>query len=156
MLQRLCLLLGLWFCNGCAHQLIPGTQVLDTPQTREIYDVVVKLRHCLQDRDAANLMTLISPAYFEDNGTPDPRDDYGYLELKERLVHDSLDAAKEFVVSFQIFDIVIDGNIAHADVRYSSRTRLELPAGRLWDTNRDFDRIEFLREDGIWRITSGL
>jgi hypothetical protein len=154
---RWCFVLALLCAPAaCAHHLIPGTQVVETPQTREIYDLIVHLRDCLQRRDAAGLLAMVSKTYFEDNGTPDPKDDYGYLELQDRLAKDSLDTAKELLVSFQIFDITIQGNVAQADMRYSSRARLELPSGRLWDTNRDFDRIEFVREDGAWRITSGL
>ena len=141
---------------ACAHRLIPGTQAVDTPQTREIYALIVKVRDCLQRRDADGLMAMVSKAYFEDNGTPDPKDDYGYLELKGRLAQDSLQAAQELWVSFQVFDIVVERDYAHVDMRYSSRARLELPSGRLWDTTRDFDRLEFVREEGVWRIISGL
>lgn len=155
-LRRCLVLLVLLAPAGCAHHLIPGTQVVDTPQTREIFDLIMQLRECLQRRDATKLLSMVSTVYFEDNGTPDPKDDYGYLELKDRLAHDSLDTAKEILVSFQIFDITVDGQFAHADLRYSSRARLELPSGRLWDTNRDFDRLEFVRENGQWLITSGL
>lgn len=142
--------------QGCAHTLIAGTQARDTPANREIYSLLTKLRDSLVQRDAAALMSLVSTSYFEDNGTPDPKDDYGYLELSERLAADTLSTAQEVNVALQVFDITVHGDHAWADLRYTSRARLELPGGRLWDSFRDFDRIEFLREGGVWRITRGL
>jgi hypothetical protein len=133
-----------------------ATQAKDTPANREIYDLLVKLRNSLEQRDAATMMTLVSKSYFEDNGTPDPRDDYGYTELSERIAADTLSTAQEVSVSLQVFDITVHGNKAWADLRYASRARLELPNGRLWDSFRDFDRIEFVREDDGWRIIRGL
>jgi hypothetical protein len=151
-----CATVALGAAPGCAHNVIAGTQAKDTPANREIYDVLVKLRSCLEQRDAATLMTLVSKNYFEDNGTPDPKDDYGYTELSERLAADTLSTAQEVSISLQIFDITVHGSRAWADLRYTSRARLELPNGRLWDSFRDFDRIEFVREDGAWRIIRGL
>lgn len=142
--------------SGCAHNLIAGTQAKDTPANREIYSLLLKLRDSLVQRDAAALMALVSTSYFEDNGTPDPKDDYGYLELSERLAADTLTTAQEINLALQIFDITVHGEHAWADLRYTSRARLELPGGRLLDSFRDFDRIEFLREGGTWRITRGL
>lgn len=154
---RLALLVcALGAASACAHAKIPGTQIDDTPATREVYGVLSRARDCLQARDAEGLLALISTRYFEDNGTPDPRDDYGYLELKERLVADALQTAKDVQVGMQVYEIVIRGDTAWADIRYNSRVRLELPSGRLWDSYRDFDRIEMVREQGSWRIVRGL
>lgn len=141
---------------GCAHRTIAGTQAKDTPANREIYDVLVKLRHSLEERDAATLMSLVSKSYFEDNGTPDPKDDYGYTELSERIAADTLSTAQEVSIALQIFDITVHGPRAWADLRYTSRARLELPNGRLWDSFRDFNRVEFVHENEGWRIIRGL
>ena len=145
------------FAQGaCAHATIPGTQVLDTPPNREVYGVLKEVKIALESRDADRLLGLVSPRYFEDNGTPDPKDDYGYLELRESLVKEAMETAKDISLSVQLYDIEVDGDHAWADLRYTSRARLELPSGRLWDSHRDFDRIELVREDGRWLIVRGL
>jgi hypothetical protein len=59
-------------------------------------------------------------------------------------------------VSFVVHDIVVTGEHAHADIRYSSRARLDLPSGTLWDSHREFNRVVFARENDAWRIVSGL
>ena len=142
--------------TGCAHTTIPGTSVPDRPDQRAIFDVLVKIRENFERRDPDALLALVSRRYFEDNGTPDPRDDYGYIELHDKLLHESMALAKEVYLSFEVYDIIVHGDSAVADVRYVTRTRLDFPSGRLWDNHRDFNRIDLSREDGNWRITGGL
>lgn len=152
-------LLVLWawgLCAACAHAMLPGTQVPDTHATREIFHTLVAVREAMEARDVDKLLTFVSPHYFEDNGTPDPKDDYGYLELRENLMRDALGTAKDLSLDMQLYDIEIRGEHAWADLRYVSRARLEFPSGRLWDSHRDFDRVEFAREEGAWRIVRGL
>jgi hypothetical protein len=141
---------------ACAHQRIPGTRVPDTAENREVMAVLEKLQAAMQARDVAGIVPLVSPKYFEDNGTPDPTDDYGYGELKDKILPESFAVAAEMHVSFDVHDIRVEGEKAHADIRYDSRARLELPSGTLWDSHREFNRVVFAREDGAWRIVSGL
>lgn len=141
---------------GCAHAMLPGTQVPDTPASRQVFETLVDIRKAMEARDGEKLLSHISEHYFEDNGTPDPKDDYGYLELRESLLSDALGTAKDLSLSMQLYDITVQGDHAWADLRYTSRARLEFPSGRLWDSHRDFDRVEFVREDGVWRIVRGL
>lgn len=142
--------------GGCAHSMIEGTQVPDTEENREIVQVLRQVREALERRDSAALMALVSTKYFEDNGTPDPRDDYGYVELRDKIMKDSMSVAQEVYLSFELHDVVVREDYAYADIRYATRTRIDLPAGRVWDSFRDFDRLEFVREQGQWRIISGL
>ncbi len=140
---------------SCAHARIEGTQVRDTPDNRAVYEVVRAALAALTARDSDALLALVSTRYFEDNGTPQVEDDYGYEQLKE-LLPDSLAAAEELFVDVEIQDIVVEGPIAYAYLRYASRVRLVLPAGSSWDSHRDLNRIELAREGDVWKITRGL
>ena len=141
---------------GCGHAFIEGTTIRDTDANREIYELVSRVREALERRDSETLVGMVSTQYFEDNGTPDARDDYGYVELKEKLLQDSLNSTKEMYLTFTLHDVVVKENYAYADIRYNSRARIDLPAGRVWDTHQDFNRLEFRRENNVWRIISGL
>ncbi len=143
---------------ACAHSTIAGTQIPDTDENREIYAVVEKMQQAFVARDAGALLDLISPSYFEDNGTAQRDDDFGYTELRAKILPESMALAKELYLELVVHDITVDDDAgrAHADVRYQSRARIEMPAGSLWDSHKEFDRIELVREDGAWRIVSGL
>lgn len=142
--------------GACAHGFIPGTQVKDTKQNREVYEVVGKALESLAKRDPATLLSFISSRYFEDNGTPQPDDDYGYQQLKDKILPHAMNVAKEVYIEAKVQDLVVTGDQAHADIRYNSRARLDLPTGTLWDSHRDFDRIRLEKEDGAWKIVGGL
>ena len=150
-----CLVFAPALMLGCAH-FIPGTQIADTADTRAVLAVLGKMRTALEARDADALIALVSHAFFEDLGDDNPSNDYGYRDLQERILPQSLAVAKEIHVDFDIHDIVISGDHATADIRYRSRAQLDLPAGTRWDSHREFDRIEMVREQSTWKIVKGL
>ena len=155
-MPKIAAILSLILSSACAHTMIEGTEIPDTEENRAVLATIVALRDALQKRDANAVISLVSPKYFEDMGTPDPKDDYGYDQLKTDVLPKSMAVTREFYVSFEVEEIVVQGDAAHADLRYDSRARLDLPAGTLWDSHKEFNRIILAREDGSWRIVSGL
>jgi len=141
---------------ACAHSMIQGTQVRDTPDNRQVLTVVHKAMAALRERDMTALLALISPRYFEDNGTADQGDDYGYQQLKDKILPEITKLAQEVQIDVEVQDIAVEGDRARADVRYQSRAQLALPAGTKWDSNKEFNRIELVREGGGWLIVGGL
>ena len=73
------------------------------------------------------------------------------------MIPSSLKVAQEVYLTFEIHNIEVDGDSAWADVRYNSRAKLGLSSGDLWETHKDFNRIEFsMGEAGRCVITAGL
>ncbi len=156
---RLVLIACAWSCatlSGCAHSTLAGTNIPDTDDTRAIYAIVLDIDQAMEKRDADGILKHVSERYFEDNGTARQEDDYGYAELKGRILPESLATTQEVQLDLLVQDIVVEGERAHVDLRYNSRARLNLPAGEMWDSHKDFNRIELLLEKGNWRIVSGL
>ena len=145
------------FSLGCAHSKIPGTEVRDTQENREIVDLLETMRKAVEIRNLDGVRALISPDYFEDLGTADPRDDYGYVELTSEILPESFKRTLEMYVTFRVFDVVVEGDKAHADIQYSSRARLSLPDGETWDSHQEFNRVELRRTPkDTWLIVAGL
>ena len=142
---------------GCAHGTIEGTTVPDTEENRPVLEVLKTYRTAMQERDADKIISLVSSEYFEDMGTIDQSDDYGYQHLTEKIIPNSLQVAQEVYLTFEIHKIEVDGNSAWADVRYNARAKLELSSGDMWESHKDFNRIELLmNEQGRWVIKAGL
>lgn len=154
-LSSLAVMAGL---SACAHNKISGTKIDDTEENRAVFEVVNSYRQALVDRDSAKLLSLVSESYVEDMGTPDSDDDYGYRQLKEKIVPNSLTIAGKYQLSVEVQDIVVEGSQAFANIRFIARARLDLPSGEAWDTQRDFNRIVFEQDQGSgrWLIVSGL
>ena len=144
-----------WMFAACSHATIEGTSAADTRENREIYEIVQQLRMAMERRDAGRIVSFLSKDYYEDMGTVKSDDDIGYDQMVPK-VHDSMDRAKEVHVSFRVHDIQVEDERAYADVRYSSRTLMDFPAGAMWDTHKEFNRIKFVREADSWRVVSGL
>ena len=60
---------------GCSPRRIPGTDIESTADTRAVYDVVQAYRQAMEKRDAAAVLALVAPNYYDTAGTPEPADD---------------------------------------------------------------------------------
>jgi len=76
--------LALVACGG-NDNFIPGTQVPSTTGNEELVHRVEEYRLAVEKQDAATLLLMASKNYWEDSGTPDGADDYGYDGLKDVL-----------------------------------------------------------------------
>jgi hypothetical protein len=71
---------------GCGHAgFIPGTNIPATQTNQEIVQTIEDYRTRLIQKDVDGLLLLASKHYFEDGGTPQPDDDYGYEGLANIL-----------------------------------------------------------------------
>lgn len=74
--------------TGCAARAsnIPGTKINNDKLNRDLIAAVEAYRIAVEKADAEGLFLMASDRYFEDSGTPQGADDYGYDGLKEVLV----------------------------------------------------------------------
>ena len=141
---------------GCAHTVIPQTEVEDTPENREIVGLVEAYRQALETKDLDALMELVSPRYYEDNGTVDSSDDYDYAGLKEGLKED-FKRTQTIKVELRVEAVEVDDDNAFAEIYYDVRAQNEYPSGLRWQTGNDRSRLSFERDDeGRWWIIRGL
>jgi hypothetical protein len=67
---------------GCGHgRYLPGTTILATETNREIIETIEEYRMKLSEKSVDGLLLLASEKYFEDGGTPQANDDYGFAGL---------------------------------------------------------------------------
>lgn len=156
MFHRLSLLLLLSFLVGCAHSMIPGTTIEDTEDNRSVLKVLDQLQKALQARDTDTVLSLISPTYFENMGTVDNQDDFGFDELKSTILNDNIEKIAELYLTIDVHAVEVEGDQAFIDIRYRTRAKLALPSGNTWTQGSDFSRVSFSREEGRWLVASGL
>lgn len=153
---RLALSLALVLALGaCGAKRIPGTEVRDTADNRAIYQLIDAYRQAAERRDAEAVLALVSPTYFDDAGTPDPADDVDYGQLQKLLPrhYKQLSAVR---LGIGIREIDVKGDRAVANVFYDGYYRVATPAGDTAKSASDVAQMRFVREDGRWRIASGL
>jgi hypothetical protein len=142
--------------GGCAiTSVIPGTKVPDTRANREILDVCEKYRHALEDRDAATLLALASPNYYEDSGTPKGDDDYGYDGLREVLQR-RLGALRTLRYNIEYRRVDVVGPRAYVDIRYDASFQIATEMGDRWERKQNDKRIELENDGHRWLIIAGM
>jgi hypothetical protein len=153
---RIPLLVVLLTTVGCAHDVIPNTDVEDNADNREVLEFVEIYRQAMIDRDVGALLRLASQTYFDDNGTPGSADDVDYGALRQRLsiwgdevleVH--YDMRYKRVTFLENEHILVD-------YKYSGRYKLMTIAGERWSRRLGDNRIVLGREEGAFRILSGM
>lgn len=71
-------------CGPRTHY-IKGTKIQRSGENHSIINRVEEYRAAVEERDAAGILLMASREYWEDGGTPDSEDDYGFAGLKEVL-----------------------------------------------------------------------
>jgi ketosteroid isomerase-like protein len=140
---------------GCSPRRIPGTEIKDTRDTRAIYDVVQSYRQALEKRDAAAVLALVAPNYFDTAGTPQPEDDMDRGRLEASLPQD-LARAEGVKEEFTVRKIEVSGDDAFAELFFDSYYRVQTPTGPVPRKDSDVHRLRLHRMDGTWKIVSGL
>jgi hypothetical protein len=140
---------------GCSPRRIPGTEIKDTRDTRAVYDVVQSYRQALEKRDAAAVLALVAPSYFDTAGTPQPEDDMDRGQLEASLAKD-LARAEGVKEEFTVRKIEVSGDDAFAELFFDSYYRVQTPSGPVPRKDSDVYRLRLHRIEGAWKIVSGL
>lgn len=115
--------------GGCATGRIPNTDVVDTSDNRAVVNFCERYRRAVEGKDARTLLTLASPDYYEDAGTPRGEDDYGFEGL-QRLLTAWVDDVREVRYEIRYRRIAADPdrpNRIYVDYTYSSSYTLRRP-----------------------------
>lgn len=152
---------------GCKDSpTIPGTEIPDTDENRDILRVVERYRVAFVRRDAAGVLATAHPTYYDPAGTDDTIDDVEYEQLGPMLrIRIAQIESMRFTIDYLEINVVDDRAVVKVWIDASFRlapmidaqtgeVRVEAQHAR----KQDHSMFELLRDgDGsTWRITKGL
>jgi hypothetical protein len=140
---------------ACAAHRIPGTEIADKPENRAVLAVVQAYSDALQRKDAAGLLALASPEYFDNAGTADPEDDMNFARLEQSLQAD-LAKVESLRVEVQVRSITVEGATAVAEIWSDGWYRIQTPQGIVPRRDQELHRMRLALREGAWKIVSGL
>lgn len=140
---------------ACQPKRLPGTEIRDTAENREIQAVIERWVDAMNRRDAPGVLALVAPDYFDDAGTPEPEDDLDRAHLEKALGED-LARVQGSKLSVTLRKIEVAGDTASVEIFYDSYYRVQTPAGAVPRRDTDIQRIRLHRIDGRWLIASGV
>jgi len=144
--------------GGCAGARLPGTEIQSTPETRAISTALEAYRSALERRDAATILALAAPDYFDNAGTPDPNDDLDRAGLERQLPRDltALDSLK-VLMTLRRIDVNDKAGTAEAEVFFEQFYRVQTPNGLVARRDADVQRFHLRRVgEQRWLFASGL
>ncbi len=153
---RLAILVAL--AAACGLRTLPGTDVPETRDTRAIYDVVQQWVTAMNERNAAGVLAVTAPDYFDDAGTPDPTDDLDRGKLEQVLpeIFSKVEGAK-LAVTIRRIDVDKSAGTATAELYYDSYYRVQTPANQpVPRRDSDVYRLKLKKEQGAWKIVAGI
>ena len=143
--------------GGCAKpRLLPGTKVPDTPVNRAVVGVVEKYRIAMERRDAAAILALVHPTYYDNSGTPEASDDLDFEGLKKLLVSRFKRTRKiRYRIEYQ--RVSYKGREAHVDTWIDATFVYDMPkANPRWRRVTDYNRFTLIKEGKDWLFIRGL
>jgi hypothetical protein len=140
---------------ACAPSRIPNTEVADTRENRAVYEVIRAYGEALRKKDAAAILGLVAPDYYDGAGTPDPSDDITRAVLEKSLATD-LAKVESVMLDMGVKKIEVNGEDARAEVFYDAAYRVLTPAGPVGKRPSDISLMRFKKQGGSWKIISGL
>ncbi len=150
------LCLGSGFSSGCAQvMMLPGTKIPATKENRAIIDRLEEYRVAMENRDAAKILSMASTNYYEDSGTPNGADDYGYAGLSQ-VLNTRLPALRTVRYAIQYRHIARSGNRATVDIRYDISYQIATEMGDRHERKQSDKRLEMVNDNGRWLFLSGL
>jgi hypothetical protein len=140
---------------ACAAHRIPGTEIADSEENRAVFALVQAYAEALQRKDAAALLALASPDYFDNGGTADPADDMDFARLEQTLPAD-LAKLESLRVEVQVRNIIVEKDAAVAELWSDGWYRIQTAQGVIPRRDQDLHRMRLVRRDGAWKVISGL
>ena len=141
---------------ACAKTYIPNTDVQDTSENRNIILFCEKYRHAMEDRNVADLLKLMSPAYFEDAGNTKNEDDADFEAMRQFLTGDFL---KTSGIRYEIrYRRVTLTETNHIFVDYSYAAAWKIPGAKTeeWHHEVTDNRLDLVRDEESFKIVSGM
>jgi hypothetical protein len=149
---------AVWVPTGCSPRFIPGTDLQDTPENKDIVAILGKYKAAFEHRDAKTILGLVSPRFYETSGTADPSDDYDYKGL-EALLNLQFGKVQDPQLDLDIRKIMVNDehDKAVVNVYFSSRYQMaDAGPTQGFKRNDDTAQVVFQREGDSWKIVSGI
>jgi hypothetical protein len=135
---------------GSSENYIPGTEIPRSPTNEQIVRRLEQYRLAVEAKDTGRLLLMASPRYWEDGGTTDGKDDYGYAELRD-VLNGRFKQAKNIRYSMRYMrirrkqnrayvEVMVDGSYTLPDARGDDVREDKRDQNQLvleWDPNKE-------------------
>ncbi len=142
--------------TACAKTFIPNTDVEDTSVNRQVIGFCEQYRHAMEDRNAAQLLKLMSPGYFEDGGNTKNEDDADYEKIREFLTGDFLRTGGiRYEIRYRRVTFA-NNNHVYVDFTYAAAWKVPGVKADEWHHEVADNRLDLVRDAESFKIIAGM
>ena len=142
---------------GCGHtRYLAGTTIPATDENLAIVETIEQYRAFLIEKNIDGMLLLASKKYFEDGGTPQANDDYGYDGLREILTS-RLGRVQSLRYDIEYQKVTVHGDRAEVDAFLNGAFELQSETGERYRRVNDHHRFVLERTpNNKWRFLNGM
>lgn len=140
---------------GCGKKYIPNTQIEDTEFNREIIGFCERYRHAVEDMNIGLLLSLASPRYFDNAGSPTGDDDFDRTGLEE-VLNERFRLVKAIRYEIRYRDIFEQQGVVFVEFTYTLSFQYDVGDQSKWSNKTADNRLEIEPIDGGYLILAGM
>ena len=167
----LMIVFSMFLTVSCNKKMIKGTNIEETPDSKEILTVFGYYLKGFKEQNPEIFLEYVSKDYYDTNGTDDANDDVDYDKLVEILNSDAYNSLEKVSITCIIKDLLFDPDSENKarllfffEVRFKVKSSLPpteenifiQPDGMTNSKISENNQMKFVKEDGKWKIVSGL
>ncbi len=147
---------ALWL-SGCSQQLIPNTDVADSPENRKIIEFCEEYRRAVEQRKVGLLLSLAHPKYYENGGNIDATDDIDREGLKEFLA-DRFQQTRAIRYEIRYRRVNLSPEQTYqVDYTFSASYKLVgIDGEEVWHRQVADNRLELVKQEDSFLVLSGM
>ncbi|MBP5407202.1 hypothetical protein J6Z19_08680 [bacterium] len=170
-LMLLLIIFSMFMTVSCNKKMIKGTNIEETPDSKEILTVFGYYMKGFKEQNPDIFLEYISKNYYDTNGTDEAGDDIDYDKLVEILKSDAYHSLEKVNITCIIKDLLFDDDsrerarlLFFFEVRFKMKSSVPpaeenaftQPDGMTNHKVSENNQMKFVKEDGKWKIVSGI
>lgn len=142
---------------GCGPKMIPDLpiEVSDTTDHRAILKVLENFMKSYEALDIEGLLALTSERFYETSGSNETSKHFNREGLRKHFGN-HFKTVKKCILELELKDLTQQGDDATLDYRYLTRFLMDLPSGEKWQVTDDVAQMKLVKENGTWKVLSGM
>lgn len=141
---------------SCSPAVIPNTDVVDTPENRDIITFCERYRRAVELKNVGQLLEMAAPTYYEDSGTLDPTDDLDRAGLADYLRTKYVEAdSVRYEIRYRRVSAGRQDRLL-VDYTYSASFKVPTDNGPEWRRKVSENRLELVPNGEKFLIVAGM
>lgn len=151
------MILALWAgsASGCQKRTIPNTEIEDNSFNRSVVEFCERYRRAVEEKNVGLLLSMASPRYFDNSGTPSADDDIDRTRLEE-VLKSRLSGLNAIRYEFRYRNIYELDNMIYVELVYNTAYQYEVGGELKWSNRTADNRLKLETQDDGFLILSGM